>query len=228
MPNQRTNYTLTSLPEQALALADLSGSTVGLPTLGSNAEFTLDIILREAGVDPSSVGRQAVGLEASAYGVLQEGVVDALLVPRSTVAGVRALGEEPHVELLEDVNPLLGTNLVTTTAFVEERRDALVAYLTGLHAAMLALGDEARVPELLAAVQEDDWELPQLQDPEAAVPIIRSITSRWFEDGEENLLRNLPERWEEGVAELVEQGVVPEGTEASDLYTNELLEEALA
>jgi len=86
----------------------------------------------------------------------------------------------------------------------------------------------ATTSRLLAAVQEDDWELPQLQDPEAAVPIIRSITSRWFEDGEENLLRNLPERWEEGVAELVEQGVVPEGTEASDLYTNELLEEALA
>ena len=228
MPNQRTNYTLTSLSDRALPLTGLSGTTVGLPTLGGNAELTFDLILREAGVDPSSVGRQAVGLEASAYGVLEEGVVDALLVPRSTVAGIRALGENPHVELLEDVNPLLGTNLVTTQAFAEERRDAVVAYLRGLHAAMLALNDEARIPELVAAVQEDDWELPQLANPQAATPIIKSVTSRWFEDGEENLLRNIPERWEQGVAELIEQGVVPEGTEATDLYTNDLLDEALA
>jgi hypothetical protein len=54
------------------------------------------------------------------------------------------------------------------------------------------------------------------------------VTSRWFEDGEENLLRNIPERWEEGVAELIEQGIIPEGTSATDLYTNDLLDEALA
>lgn len=228
MPNQRTNYTLTSMPDAPYSLADMAGHTIGLPTLGGNAEFTIDLLLREQGVDPSKVKRQAVGLEASSFGLLQEGVVDAMLVPRSTVAGIRAMGEEITVDLLEDVNPLLGTNLVTTRQFVEERRDAIVAYLSGLHSAMLAINDEQRLPELISAVQADDWELPQLDNPEAAKPIIKSVASRWFEDGEENLLRNIPERWEQGVAELIEQGVVPEGTEASDLYTNELLEEALA
>lgn len=227
MVNQRTNYTLTSLPESAYALTDLGGLTVGLPTLGGNAEFVLDLVLRAADVDPATVGRQAVGNEASAYGVMQEGVVDALFVTTSAVAGIRAAGQEPYVDPLEDVNPLLGTNLVTTQQFVEERRDLIVAYLAALHETMIALNDETQRAELIAAVVADDWELPQLEDPAAADRIVASVAAPWFTDGEENLLRNLPERWEAGVAELVELGVLPEGSEATDFYTNDLLDEAV-
>jgi ABC-type nitrate/sulfonate/bicarbonate transport system substrate-binding protein len=227
MPNQRTNYTLVSLPAAPLGLADLSGKTVGLPSLGGNAEFVLDLLLQGAGVDPASVDRQAVGLEASSYGSLEGGVVDAMLVTRSTVAGIKAMGEEIEVDLLEDVNPLLGTNLVTTTDYAEERRPELVAYLKGLHAAMLAINDEAQLPGLIEKVQADDWDLPQLEDPEAAKAVIASVATRWFEDGDENLLRNIPERWEEGVDALVEQGTIPEGTDPESLYTNELLDEAI-
>lgn len=225
MVNQRTNYTLTSLPDAALALAGLGGKRVGLPTLGGNAEFTIDLLLRSEGLDPASVERQAVGLEASSFGSLQESLVDAILVPRSTVAGIRALGEEIHVDLLEEVNPLLGTNLVSTEEFVEERREAIVAYLEGLHATMLALNDETQVEELLPKVTSD-WDLPQLADIERGKPIVKAIVSRWFEDGEENLLRNIPDRWEEGIDELVGLDYLPEGTEVDDLYTNDLLDEA--
>ena len=228
MPNQRTNYVLASMPGNPLGFSDLSGLTVGLPTLGGNAEFTFDILLREAGVDPTTVQRQAVGLEASAFGSLEGGVVDAMFVVRSTVAAIRAQGQELEVDFLEDVNPLLGTNLVTTTDFAEERRDAIVAYLAGLHAAMLAINDEGQLPELIEKVNASDWELPQLQDPQAATSIIASVASRWFEDGEDNLLRNIPERWEAGIAELIDQGIVPQGTVAEDLYTNDLLDEAIA
>lgn len=225
MVNQRTNYMLTSLPEASLALADLGGKRVGLPTLGGNAEFTIDLLLKAEGVDPATVERQAVGLEASSYGSLQENLVDAILVPRSTVAGIRAVGEEIHVDLLEDVNPLLGTNLVSTVDFIDERRDAIVAYLDGLHATMLALNDEAQVEELLPKVTAD-WDLPQLADVEQGKAIVKSIASRWFEDGEENLLRNIPDRWEDGIDELIELDYLPEGTEADTLYTNDLLDEA--
>jgi ABC-type nitrate/sulfonate/bicarbonate transport system substrate-binding protein len=227
MVNQRTNYTLTSLPESAYALTDLGGLTVGLPTLGGNAEFVLDLVLRAADVDPATVGRQAVGNEASAYGVMQEGVVDALFVTTSAVAAIRAAGQEPHVDPLADVNPLLGTNLVTTQQFIDERRDVIVAYLAALHETMIGLNDPARRAELVAAVVADDWELPQLEDPAAADRIVASVAGPWFADGEENLLRNLPERWEAGVAELVELGVLPEGSAATDFYTNDLLDEAV-
>ena len=228
MPNQRTNYALVSLPAEPLAFADLADKTVGLPTLGGNAEFTFDLLLKEAGVDPASVKRQAVGLEASSYGSLEGGVIDAMLVVRSTVAAIKAMGEEIEVDLLDDVNPLLGNCLVTTTTFRDERRDDLVAYLAGLHAAMLAINDEKQLPGLIEAVKADDWDLPQLDDEDAAKSVIAAVASRWFEDGDENLLRNIPERWETGVDGLIDQGLLPQGTDPEELYTNDLLDEALA
>lgn len=229
MPNQNTGFTLSSDAANAYGIADLSGLTVGMPTLGGNAEFTLDLILRANDIDPTTVGRQAVGSEASAWAVLQEGVVDVLFVSRSTMAAIRALGEEPHVDLLEDVNPLLGTNLVTTTQFLEERHAAIVGYLRALHATKMALNEEStRIALLEAAAADDQWDLPALDDIETASRVVESTATQWFEEGEENLLRNIPERWEQGVAELIELGVVPEGTEATDLYTNDPLDEALA
>lgn len=227
MVNQRTNYTLVSAPDARLGMADLGGKAVGMPTLAGNAEFTLDLLLKAAGVDPTTVRREAVGDQGSSYALLEEGRIDSLFVSRSTVAGIKALGEDPHVDLLEDVNPLLGTALVSTTQYIEERRDAIVAYLRGLHAAMLDLDDEAKVAELIPQVRAD-WDLPQLDNPEQAKPVIAAVTSRWFEDGEENVLRNLPDRWETGVAELAELGYLPAGVEATDLYTNDLLDEALS
>jgi ABC-type nitrate/sulfonate/bicarbonate transport system substrate-binding protein len=228
MPNQNTGFTLSSAPENAYAIEDLGGLTVGMPTLGGNAEFTLDIILRSAGLDPASVGRQAVGSEASAWAVLEEGVVDVLFVSRSTMAAIRALGEEPHVDLLQDVNPLLGTNLVSTRELIDARHDTIVGYLAALHATKMALNvEETRIPLLEAAAAGDQWDLPALDDIETASRIVESTATQWFEEGEDNLLRNIPERWEQGVAELIELGIIPEGTQATDLYTNDLLDEAL-
>jgi NitT/TauT family transport system substrate-binding protein len=226
--NQHTNFTLTSAQEDSYALEDLSGLSVGVPTLGGNAEQSLGIALRGVGVDPATVDLQAVGGDASGFAALEEGLVDALFVSRSTVAQYRAAGEDPYTDELSDVNPLLGTNLVTQTGFLEENRDVVVRYLRALHAVKTALIDEEQRRELIPCVADGGWDLPQLEDQEAAFAIIGSTATTWLEEGEENLLRNVPELWEEGLTQLIEQGLVPEGTEATDLYTNDPLDEALA
>jgi hypothetical protein len=56
---------------------------------------------------------------------------------------------------------------------------------------------------------------------------VASVVEPWFVEGDDNLLRNIPENWERGVGELIEQGILPDGTEPTDLYTNDLLDEAL-
>jgi hypothetical protein len=81
---------------------------------------------------------------------------------------------------------------------------------------------------LEAAAADDQWDLPALDDIETASRVVAATATQWFEEGEENLLRNVPERWEAGIAELIEFAIVPEGTEPTDLYTNDPLDEALA
>jgi NitT/TauT family transport system substrate-binding protein len=227
MVNQHTNFTLTSSQEDSYALEDLAGLRVGVPTLGGNAEQSLGIALRGVGVDPATIELQAVGGDASGIAALEEGLVDALFVSRSTVAQYRAAGADPYTDELSDVNPLLGTNLVTQTSFLDENRDVVVRYVRALHAAKVALIDEEQRRELIPCVADGGWDLPQLEDAEAAFNIIGSTASTWLEEGQENLLRNVPELWQTGMAELAEQGLVPEGTEPADFYTNDVLDEAL-
>jgi hypothetical protein len=48
----------------------------------------------------------------------------------------------------------------------------------------------------------------------------------WFSAGDENLLRNQPEVWEEGIATFQRLGIVAEDAQPTDFYTNELWDEA--
>ena len=207
MVNQHTNFTLTSAQEDSYALEDLVGPDASAcrPSAATPSSRSTSPCAASASIPPRS-SLQAVGGDASGFAALEEGLVDALFVSRSTVAQYRAAGEDPYIDELSDVNPLLGTNLVTQTSFLEENRDVVVRYLRALHAAKLALIDEEQRRELIPCVADGGWDLPQLDDPEAAFNIIGSTATTWFEEGEENLLRNVPELWEEGVAELDRAG----------------------
>lgn len=226
--NQPILYVLVSTPDAPLEdLAALEGKSVGLATLGGNAEDTLDLVLRAEGIESSAVERQAVGNEATAYALVEEGRVDAIFSTREAAASMEAAGLGPNIAEVEGANPLLGTSVVTTVDAIESERDLLVGYLAGLHASMQAINDEARLDELIPKIRAD-WELPQLDDPEKAKPVLEAIIEMWLAAGEENLLRNVPERWEEGVESFKELRIAAADAEPTDFYTNDLLEEALA
>ena len=225
--NQEMLYRLVSTPDDPVdSLDQLPGTTVGMATLGGNAEDTLNLVLRAKGIDPATVAREAVGNEAAALTFVEQGRVQSLFGTIESAASMRAAGLEPHVAEIEGANPLLGTAVVTTRDALTSQREALVSYLRGLRETMLALADEDRRRELMAAVRED-WELPQLEDPDAAEPVVEAISSLWFAAGEDNLLRNVPERWAEGVAGFERMKIAAPGADPATFYTNELLEEAV-
>lgn len=227
MPVQEIVYVLVSAPDDPYETVDsLVGATVGLPQLGSNAEDSLDLVLRSAGVDPESVDREAVGVESTAYALVEEGRVDAIFATKESAKAMELAGMEPVVADISEDNPLLGVALATTTETLDTKVDPLQRYLSGLAASMRALNDPDTFIELAPAIRED-WDLPQLDDPEAAAPIMETIAGMWFSEGDENLLRNLPEDWEAGVANFAELSIVPEGTDPTTLYTNDLWDEAL-
>src|SRR5690606_35238964 len=122
----------------------------------------------------------------------------------------------------DKTNPLLGTSLVVTRETLDSRHDDLVAYLKALKATFDVVidgGDE--LAELIPQVRED-WDLPQLDDPEAATPVIQGVADMWLAAGRDNLLRNVPERWEEGVEGFKKLKIAKEDASATDFYTNDL------
>ena len=79
MAVQQLLYVLVSTPDKPLdSFQDLPGKTVGLPTLGSNAEDTFNLVAKISGIDPSTVTLQAVGNESTSYALVEEGRVDAI------------------------------------------------------------------------------------------------------------------------------------------------------
>jgi NitT/TauT family transport system substrate-binding protein len=226
MPNQEVLYRLVSTSDDPVdSLEALEGKTVGMATVGGNAENTLDLMLKGAGLDPESVKKVAVGNDAAALAFVQENKVDALFATLESTASMQAAGQEPHIADLQDVNPLLGTAVVTTKDKIEQKRDALVAYLRSVDQSMNAVMDADRRAELLPEI-EQDFDLPQLQDPDKANPVIDAITTLWVAAGVENLLRNVPERWAEGVTGFEKLKIAKEGSDPTTFYTNDLLDEA--
>jgi NitT/TauT family transport system substrate-binding protein len=226
MPNQEVLYRLVSTPEKPVDdLKSLEGKTVGMATLAGNAEDTFVLILRGAGINPDTVTRVAVGNDAAALGFVEDGRVDALFATLESTATMQAQGQDPHIADLEGVNPLLGTAIVTTKQKIEQERDALVAYLRSVDESMRAVMDEEQLDELIPKVASE-FDVPGLDDPAAAKPVIAAIAGLWTAAGEENLLRNVPERWEEGVAQFEKLKIAKEGSDPTTFYTNDLLDEA--
>ena len=227
MANQRLIYALLSAPDDPIeSLDQVSGKTVGLPSLGGNAQTTLELVLREADIDPASVTLVPAGFDAAAFGLIEEGRIDAMF----TNSDIRATLEAQDVEIvmadLEDTNPLLGLVLTTTDEYREANAGVLARYLRALDGARAELQDEAALDEVVADLKED-WDIPALDNPELAKEIIGIQAELWFAGGEDTFIRPLPQRWEDGFAGFEEIGAVPEGTDPSRFYTAEYLDEAL-
>lgn len=227
MMNQEILYVLVSTEAKPVDdLHALDGKTVGMATLGGNAEDTFNFVLKEQGIDPATVKRQAVGNEAASLTFVEQGRVDAIFATRESTASMKSAGLRPHAAEIQGANPLLGTNIVTTRDNVTAKRDVLVRYLRALHQAMVDLHDPKKLDALIPKVRHD-WDLPQLDDAKKAKPVIAKISDMWYAAGADNLLRNVPDRWATGVAEFERFKIAKPGTAPETFYTNDLVDEAL-
>lgn len=227
MVNQRLIYALLSAPDDPIrTLEDVRDKTVGLPSLGGNAETTLRLVLEEAGIDPASVELVPAGFDAAAFGLIEQGRIDAMFTNTDIRATLEAQGVDIVPADLDDTNPLLGLVLTTTDEYREGNADVLVRYLRALDQARAELQDEAALDDVITALKRD-WDIPALDDPELAKRIIGIQAELWFAGGEDTFLRPIPERWDEGFEGFERIGAVPRGTDPTRFYTAEYLDEAL-
>ncbi|HET8930799.1 MAG TPA: ABC transporter substrate-binding protein [Acidimicrobiales bacterium] len=228
--NQRIIYNVLSSKSAPLPeLGDLAGKTVGLATLAGNAENTLDFVLKAAKVDPSSVKREAVGNEAASFEMIKAGRIDGVFATHEATATIMESEPDAYLNDLGDkTNPLLGTSIVASRETIETRRDDLIGYLRAMKKSLDTVLDGG--PELDAVIPKvrKDWDLPQLDDPKTAIPVIQGVGKMWLAAGRENLLVNVPERWDEGIEGFIEQKIAKKGSKATDFYTNDLIDEALS
>lgn len=225
MPNQEVLYRLVSSSDKPVkTLQDLPGKSVGLPSLGGNAEDTLNILLKEAGIDPSTVNRVAAGFDAAAFGLIEEERIDALLTNVDIAATLQDQGAKMTVADLGDANPLLGLTFVATRDFTATG-DVATRFLRAIDRARKDVEDDATLDTLIPDLRAD-WDIKVLDTPDLAKSIIKNQAEIWNAAGDDEFLRNVPDRWTKGLAGLAVAGALPANLAPSDFYTNAFVDAA--
>lgn len=201
--------------------ADLVGKTVGVASLGGSQHATLRLALRNAGVDANRVNFVAVADIPASFGLIAARRLDAFVGPFSTVVRLPQAVSMP----LDDAVPSQ-VYLVNATT-LEANAEAFVSFLRVTRAAAVAILDAPNLAPILAQIGAR-FEVPGIGETEVASADLRANAATWDALGRANLFRSVPERWAGAVRLMKENGLIRNAPDPATLYTNALLERALA
>lgn len=204
---------------------DMLDKTIGVTSNGGLAENLLDMILEDNGIDSTTVNREAVGNAPGAFGLVQQGKVDAYIASMGTVVKLKADGLPIVTWNTDKFAPIPGQVYVAHNEDLESDPDTIVAFLRAVNGAMNALFEADDLTPILESMRM--FEVRDLADLETAETALRAEMDLYAAEGQENLLRNVPERWQGAMDRMAKTGLVEPG-DASDYYTNEFLDKAKA
>lgn len=202
---------------------DFRGKTIGIPSEGGSSEWTLDLVLSTAGIDPKEVPRQVVGITPGTFGLVEKGRVAAYAVGLDTSLLVKK--QHPDAVVFDPGTVLdAGAQVyVTTPPALDENRDVLERYLAAVRKAMeFVLADTSgdKTIELI----KSKFEVAALADTEVAKESLRSYTDLWTGDlGKAKLLHTPKTEWQAAYKELTATGLVKGGQDPTKWVTNTLV-----
>jgi ABC-type nitrate/sulfonate/bicarbonate transport system substrate-binding protein len=223
---QGSTFQVISLKEKPVAdAASLQGKTVGVVSVGGSTEMLLDLMLRKAGLTKDAVKIETVGDNPGAIEFLARGRVDCFLASLNTVVAIERSGGEITYWSTDRFAEMPGQVYLATKSIIDTSPDTVLRFCKAMKASVDELLTQPLAPIFERAAR--DFDIPGLTDMDKAVATQQATAKQlWLADGRENLLRNVPRRWEAGVATLRGAGMtgVPDATM---LYTNHFIDAAL-
>jgi NitT/TauT family transport system substrate-binding protein len=202
---------------------DWEGTTMGLPSKGGTSEQTLDVMLKSEGVDADSVERQVVGLSPGTFELVKQGRIDGYTV--GSVDGVIFKQQIPEANLLDPSQYVTeGQVYLVSERTLAEKEDQVVAYLTAIRRAVDEVLDDAPAFDKTIRALRKTQDLPELETDRLAKATLKVHTDSWLLEGQENLLRTVPETWQKVYDQLLEIDVAESGQDPSAWFTNDLIE----
>jgi ABC-type nitrate/sulfonate/bicarbonate transport system substrate-binding protein len=214
---------ISSAAKPIRRIEDLADKTLGLASLGGSMENTLDLVLLKAKLDRGRVQREKVADGPGSYGLIEAGRIDGFLASVSTTVRLKRSGAKIATLPLDDGIP--GQVYVATPDTVAKSQDTLVRFLRATRQSALTIADAKDLDPILASIGSV-FEVPGIDDRETAREDLRGNLALWLAKGRENLLRNVPEEWQSGIAGMTEAGLVDSGVDLARLYTNDIWDSA--
>lgn len=222
---QRSPFFLLSSKENPVkTMADLEGRTVGMATLGGSMEGTLDLMMSRAGASPDKVDKVKVADSAASFALIEAGRAGAFIGNTSSMIIASAARDDVSVMPIDDGMP--GQVYVARPDMIAENPEKFVSFLRATHrAAKEIVTTEDLLPILKVIGEKHD--VSGLKNLETAQKDLRTNAENWASKGEDNILRNIPELWESAVDLLAGAKLIDKAVPATELYTNDLLDQAL-
>lgn len=223
---QVSPFVIISSKEKAVRnVKELERKTIGLASFGGSMEATLNLMLAKAGIDPKSVRRERVADGPSSFAMVEAGRIHAFFGNISTVSRLRAEDYPLQVMTVDDGVP--GQVYVARESELNANRDQHVTFLRGAYNAVARMS-EMNDQELLEVIRVigSKYDVPGIEKENIALSDLKGNRELWLAQGKENILRNVPEQWEQGKKLLVEAGLMKDTSRR--LYDNAIWETVLA
>ena len=219
-------YVISSVNKPIRTPEEMAGKTIGVLSVGGATEIVLDVMLQARGVDRARVTRQVAPNSPAGLQLIEQGRMDAYIVSAGVPAALQATNT-PHIAWnTDDVAPIPGQCYIARRASVAQNGELVVRFLRAVKRSLDDMLADADLSRTLANIR--GFEIAEMRNTALAPRILRNEMQFWLTAGRENILRNVPERWQRGYDLMAAAGFAPAGGRADTLYTNEFVERALA
>jgi ABC-type nitrate/sulfonate/bicarbonate transport system substrate-binding protein len=200
---------------------DMKGKTIGVTSKGGLAENLLDMILESAGISAKTVAREAVGNAPGAFALIGEKRISAYIASMGTVVQLRQANQPIVAWNTDKYAPIPGQVYITRNEVIEKEPETVTAFLRAVNGSMNAIFAAKELTPLLESMRI--FQVRDLQDLKVAELALRAEMDLFAADGQSNLLRNVPKRWQGALDAMAKVGLLTAG-DASKYYTNKFID----
>jgi NitT/TauT family transport system substrate-binding protein len=217
---------VSSKDEPLTKPSDWRGKKMGIPSEGGTSEQVLDLMLASGHVPLDSVERQVVGLSPGTFELVKQGRVAGYVI--GSVNGVIFQQTKPDAYLFDTSRYVEDAQIyLTSDRQLKSNREQLAGYIRAVRrGATEILSDKERKFATTLKTLRAHYDFPELKDDKLAVAVLNTVTDSWVKNGEENLLKTVPDVWQKTYDQLVPLKLAKSGKDPKQWYTNEFSDAA--
>lgn len=204
--------------------SDFAGKVVGLPSAGGTSETTVDLVLASAGIKPTGVRKQVVGLAPGIFQLVDSGRIDAYVVSLDTSIALKQ--QEPNAVIYDPNDAITaGAQLYLTSkdqAKDPKSQDQLKRYLRAIDEAVKFMTkDKANGFAETMKLISSKYKVPSLKDPEVGKAALSGYLESLTAAGPDKVGVTIPETWDKTYQELVGAALIKGGLKPDDWFSND-------
>ena len=222
---QASNFYLISSKERPINEAkDLKGKTIGVVSVGGTTSIYLDFMMIKGGYSKDDVRRETTGNGPGAFQLVKQGRIDGFIATHAAFIPLERAGEPITYFSSDKYAPMPNQGFLTTRGFLEKNPDAAVAFLRAIKRSVDDILTKPHQQIFERAAK--DFEIQGIRNMDNVLAISQNWPRLLLAQGKENLLRNVPELWKQGVDVLASVNFL-KPTDPTAFYTNDYIDKAL-